>query len=42
MEEENDWEHEGLLLEMERMVLEPGLMGIILVAILTECTRERN
>lgn len=29
---ENCCEHEGLRLEMERMALEPGLMGMILVA----------
>ena len=30
--EEKGCEHEGLRLEMERMALEPGLMGIIFVA----------
>lgn len=39
---EKEFEHEGLRLEMERMVVEPGLIGIILVAILDlVCNRKK-
>lgn len=40
--EENGCEHEGLGLDKERMALVPGLMGIILVAMVDAKTRWDN